>query len=169
MIKKSFYLNKNRTLSFNENKILINDDEIILKILECGVCSTDLKFIYNKKTRIKFYPIILGHEISAKVFKIGKKVKKFKKNQYIILGAEIPCKKNCLECNENTNLCFKPLSIGSVINGGFTNLMKFKEEILERAPHILKKKKLNTLVLAKVLLAFLMDWNKSILKKTILF
>jgi L-iditol 2-dehydrogenase len=142
MIKKSFYLNKNRTLSIKESKILVNDDEIVLKILECGICSTDLKFIYNKKTRIENYPIILGHEISAKVFKIGKKVKKFKKNQYIILGAEIPCKKKCLECNKNTNLCSKPLSIGSVINGGFTNIMKFKEETLERAPHILKKNKI---------------------------
>ena len=74
----------------------VSDNSILLKVNYCGICSSDIKFI-DKSHRIKKYPITLGHEISGTIEKIGKKVKHFKKNDKLILGAEIPCG-NCYFC-----------------------------------------------------------------------
>ena len=47
----------------------IADDAILLKVLYCGVCGTDLHGIAGKRT-VKF-PIIPGHELVAEVAEIG--------------------------------------------------------------------------------------------------
>ncbi|MCK4400886.1 alcohol dehydrogenase catalytic domain-containing protein [bacterium] len=49
----------------------VADDAILLKILYCGICGTDLHGIEGKRT-VKF-PIIPGHELVAKVVEIGPK------------------------------------------------------------------------------------------------
>ena len=74
----------------------INKDDVVIKVDSCGICSSDLKFIYTG-SRIKRYPIILGHEISGTVWQVGKKSKNIKVGNHIVFGAEIPCNK-CQSC-----------------------------------------------------------------------
>ena len=52
----------------------INDDEILVKVQASGICGSDLMEWY----RIKKAPVVLGHEITGDIVKIGKKVKKYK-------------------------------------------------------------------------------------------
>lgn len=127
-----------------KNKIIpkINNDEILLQVLYCGICSSDLKFI-NKEHRINKYPITLGHEICGKVVKKGKNIKKFNNGDYLIFGAEVPCMK-CDNCNKSeTTNCIKQTSIGTNYNGGFTKLMKLSKKIINNGPIIKINKKIN--------------------------
>ncbi len=142
--KKSIYLTGINKFKINENLRKIRNDEVVVKIDSCGVCSSDLKFIYTG-SRIKKYPIILGHEISGSI----------KNNTHIIFGAEIPCGKCnvCKNLRNNSNLCDNPISVGSNFDGGFSNYFIIKKRILLRTPHIIykAKKKLKYAALAESL------------------
>ena len=65
---KCIYLTDKNKLEIKENKKKINKNDVLVKINECGICSSDLKFIYTG-SRIKNYPIILGHEIAGTIGK----------------------------------------------------------------------------------------------------
>ena len=130
--KKSIYLTAVKKLKINEQLKKIDKKQVLVKIDSCGICSSDLKFIHTG-SRIKKFPIILGHEISGT---IGK-------NKHIILGAEAPCNK-CISCKKirtDTNLCDNPTSIGSNFNGGFTDYFFINKKVLAKIPHIIYKSK----------------------------
>ena len=60
----------------------INDDEILVKIAACGVCTSDMatyldSFSEEVKARRPF-PRTVGHEPSGTVAKVGKNIKDFK-------------------------------------------------------------------------------------------
>ncbi len=130
--KKSIYLTGIKKLKIEQKLKKINKEQVLIKVDSCGICSSDLKFIYTG-SRIKKYPIILGHEISGS---IGK-------NEHIIFGAEAPCGK-CLSCKKlknDTNLCDDPISVGSNFDGGFSNYFTIEKKILSKIPHIRYKSK----------------------------
>lgn len=131
--KKSIDLIKNKQVKVKEKKLKYSQNNIYIKIDTCGICSSDLKFI-KSGSRIKKFPITLGHEISGSISN--------KKN--IILGAEIPCG-NCYMCKTHsnyTNLCNNPLSIGSTYDGGFTNYFVVSKKIFKKIPKIIYKGKI---------------------------
>ena len=122
----------------NEKKPEIDEDSLLIKVKYCGICSSDIKFI-EKGHRINKYPMILGHEVSGIVHKIGKKVKKFKLKDHIVLGAEIPCdnQNKCLNCLNNKPLyCQKFISLGTTINGGFADYIVVNKNFLNTGPII---------------------------------
>ncbi|MAZ07770.1 MAG: hypothetical protein CMM99_04855 [Rickettsiales bacterium] len=128
--KKSIYLTGINKFKISEKKQKINKDKVLIKIDSCGICSSDLKFIFTG-SRIKKYPIILGHEISGS---IGK-------NKHIVFGAEAPCGKciSCKQLKKDTNLCDNPISVGSNFDGGFSNYFSIDKKILSKIPHIIYK------------------------------
>lgn len=121
----------------HENKVLAKDD-VLIKVNSCGICSSDLKF-YFTGSRIKKFPIILGHEISGTIINIDKKSNLKETNKKIVFGAEVACGKcdTCIKSKEDTNLCDKPTSIGSNYNGGFSNFFILKKKILKKIPHVI--------------------------------
>ncbi len=130
--RKSIYLTGVNKLKVLQKKQTIKNNELVVEVDTCGICSSDLKFIFSG-SRIKKYPIILGHEISGK---IGK-------NKFIVFGAEIPCKKcdSCKRLNNLTNLCNNPTSVGSNFDGGFSNYFVLKKKLLPKVPHVIYKSK----------------------------
>jgi L-iditol 2-dehydrogenase len=105
----------------------------ILKVHSCGICSSDLKFI-NHGDRVKEFPAILGHEIAGEIIEIDKNTSDFNVGDRVAFAAEIPCKK-CRPClNELENLCVNVLSIGTTIQGGFSEFMPLSKDLLVRGP-----------------------------------
>ena len=45
-------------------------DGVLLRVLACGICGTDVRTFYNGDRRIE-PPWVLGHEISGEVLEIG--------------------------------------------------------------------------------------------------
>ena len=138
--QKSIFLTGLKKLKISEKIKKIHKNEIVIKVESCGICSSDLKFIFTG-SRIKKYPITLGHEIAGQVYRLPKKFKGLKVGDRIVFGAEIPCN-NCQSCKKlkiNTNLCDRPMSVGSNIDGGFANYFIINKKTLKSIPYCVYK------------------------------
>lgn len=94
-------------------------NQLLVKIIACGVCRTDLHIIDGELSAPKL-PLIPGHEIVARVVKRGKETTRVKNNQ--IIG--IPwLGYTCGQCDycqkDQENLCERALFTGYTIDGGF--------------------------------------------------
>jgi alcohol dehydrogenase, propanol-preferring len=49
------------------------DNEVLMEVLACGVCRTDLHLVDGELPDIR-YPIIPGHEVVGKIIEIGRAV-----------------------------------------------------------------------------------------------
>ena len=63
-----------------------NDHQLLVKVKYTYICGTQLNEINGMKGNDKYLPHVLGHEASGTVLEIGKKVKKFKPGDNVILS-----------------------------------------------------------------------------------
>jgi len=67
----------------------MQNDDVLVKIKYCGICSYDLKRFLGLKDIT--YPLILGHEPSGQVEKIGKDVREIKKGDRVVVDVKVKC------------------------------------------------------------------------------
>jgi propanol-preferring alcohol dehydrogenase len=95
------------------------DGQILIKVIACGVCRTDLHIIDGELNDPKL-PLIPGHEIIGTVAAIGKDVTNHKINDLVgvpWLGYTCGSCKYCKLGKEN--LCVNAKFTGYTINGGY--------------------------------------------------
>jgi len=109
-----------KPLQFMELPIPVpKPQQVLLKILACGVCRTDLHIIDQELTAPKL-PLIPGHEIIGMVVGVGDEVKGLKEGDLVgvpWLGYTCGSCKYCLRDQEN--LCEQALFTGYTIDGGY--------------------------------------------------
>jgi len=108
--------------------------EILVKIMACGVCHTELDEIEGRTPPSRL-PIILGHEIVGRVEELGSEVTEFKIGDRVgIAWIYSSCGKCrfCLEGNEN--LCEKFQATGRDANGGYAQYMVVSEKFAYPIP-----------------------------------
>ena len=66
------------------------DDGVLLQVLACGVCGTDVRSFYNGDRRIEA-PWVLGHEISGEVIEIGPRAEAEVQASGISIGDAVHC------------------------------------------------------------------------------
>ncbi len=96
-------------------------EQVLVKVLTCGVCRTDLHIIDGELTKPRF-PLILGHQIVGMVEKLGSDVHHLKIGERVgipWLGSTCQHCKFCLKGREN--LCETPTYTGYNINGGYAD------------------------------------------------
>ncbi|MCL4377406.1 MAG: zinc-dependent alcohol dehydrogenase family protein [Actinobacteria bacterium] len=94
-----------------------NEDEILIKVKACGICGTD-KLIFSGDYFAKF-PIVLGHEYSGIIDKVGKNVTGFLPGDKVAVDPNILCGK-CSYCLRGLgHLCKNYSALGVIRNGGF--------------------------------------------------
>jgi len=88
----------------------IGDDEMLIKVEGCGVCGTDGHEF--KRDPFGLCPVVLGHEGSGEIVKMGKNIKVDSTGKAVKLGDKIvTCIIPCGHCNAcqntpaRTNLC----------------------------------------------------------------
>ena len=108
--------------------------EVKIKVHSAGICGTDLH-IYHDEFKVR-PPVVLGHEISGEVVEIGDAV-----TADVELGMRVTTETyyqtcgNCLYCRRGKqNLCLNRLSIGSGVNGGFTQYLVVPATNVHRLP-----------------------------------
>ena len=87
---------------------IINDDDVLLKIDTVGICGSDMHY-YNEGRigdQIIRFPFTIGHEGSAEVAEVGKKVSKVKIGDIVAIEPAISCYhcSQCLSGREHTCL-----------------------------------------------------------------
>lgn len=73
--------------------------DVLIDILYCGVCHTDIHFI-NNDWGFSLYPMVPGHEIVGRVAAVGAHVKKFKPGDMAGVGCLVDSCRECDYCNE---------------------------------------------------------------------
>lgn len=96
-----------------------SDQEVLIKVIACGVCRTDLHIVDGELAQPKL-PLIPGHEITGIVVKIGSEVKDFKEGDAVgVPWLGYTCGK-CPYCiNGHENLCENAGFTGYTIDGGY--------------------------------------------------
>jgi uncharacterized zinc-type alcohol dehydrogenase-like protein len=74
----------------------LNHDGVI-DIHYCGICPSDIHQVRDEWGGNSKFPIVFGHEIIGKVFKIGPKVTRFKKYDSVGMGCMVD---SCRYCDE---------------------------------------------------------------------
>ncbi len=113
-----------------------NDDELLIKIAACGVCHTDEGYIEGTPT-FKKPPIILGHEASGYVEKIGSSVGKFQVGDPVLIPPVLCCG-TCTYCLAGREtLCRKQIMLGNHIDGAFAEYICVPEKDIVKIPKTL--------------------------------
>ena len=63
-------------------------DDVVIEILYCGVCHSDLHQVRNEWQN-SIYPIVPGHEIVGRVTKVGSAVTKFREGDLAAVGCMV--------------------------------------------------------------------------------
>ena len=111
----------------------VSDDEVLVEVKACAICGSDLRIREFGNNRVESGQTI-GHEVSGKVTEIGDNVKKFKLNDRVSIGADIPCGK-CTYCsNGMPNCCETNLAIGHQLEGGFSEYILLNSSTVNEGP-----------------------------------
>lgn len=110
-VSKAAVLTGTRQIDVKEFNIPeISDDEMLVKVEGCGICGTDVH--EYKGDPFKLIPVVLGHEGSGEIVKLGKNLVKDTAGKSIKVGDKIvtsilPCDDCdvCINMPEKENLC----------------------------------------------------------------
>lgn len=101
----------------------ISDDDFLIKVAYSGVCGSDLPRS-QKENGARLYPLIMGHEFSGTVEKMGANIEGFKEGDHVAIAPLLPnsdsiyTKMGLYGFSEHYNL------IGTGSNGGFAEYVK---------------------------------------------
>lgn len=108
--------------------------EIVVRVAACGVCHTDLHYLDHGTPTFKKPPVILGHEISGTVDRVGDDVSSWKVGDRVLLPAVYGCGQ-CRMCREGReNICERMVMFGNNIDGGYAELVLAPAKDVLRLP-----------------------------------
>ena len=112
-------------------------DEVLLRVEACGVCGSDNHILNGEIRDGVVPPVVLGHEIAARVEAVGSDVKGFTLGQFCAVDPVIGCGV-CRQCRAGQpNLCDNTSTIGYRRNGGFGQyLVAPRQKIIPMAESI---------------------------------
>lgn len=118
-------------------------NDVVMEILYCGVCHTDLHFARNDWGN-SVYPVVPGHEIVGRVVAVGDAVTKFREGDLAAVGCMVD---SCLKCppclageeqacREGMTQTYNGIDRNSGENtyGGYANIIVVREEFVLRVP-----------------------------------
>ena len=96
--------------------------QVKIRIGAAGLCGTDLH-IYKDEFR-SWPPVVLGHEVAGEIVELGEGVQGLAPGMRVTSETYFSYCGQCRSCRAgHTNLCLERRSIGSAVNGGFTNYL----------------------------------------------
>ncbi|EJQ8906996.1 alcohol dehydrogenase catalytic domain-containing protein, partial [Cronobacter sakazakii] len=118
-------------------------DDVVLEILYCGVCHSDL---HQARDDWGFsqYPIVPGHEIIGRVTAVGSDVKKFKPGDLAGIGCMVDSCRSCPPCREGLEQyclegCIQTYNgidrhDGELTFGGYSQIILASQDFVLRIP-----------------------------------
>lgn len=112
----------------------IGDNEVLVRVKACGVCGTDVHILAGAEGATECNPpVILGHEFSGIVDKVGAKVTRVKPGQHVTVDPNIACE-SCRQCHDgNPHFCDSMAATGVNYDGGFAEYCR----VLEKQVYVL--------------------------------
>src|ERR1035437_2459375 len=95
--------------------------EAVIEVAGCGVCHTDLSFLYHGVKTRGALPLVLGHEISGIVRKVGDGADAALVGRSVVVPAVLPCGECDLCRAGRRTICRRQVMPGNDRNGGFAS------------------------------------------------
>lgn len=112
------------------------DNEILIRVLACGVCHTELDEIEGR-TPPPQLPIVLGHQVVGRVVQTGRNAHRFKVGDRVGVAWIFSACGQCKFCRAgNENLCDHFRATGRDAHGGYAELMTVLENFAHPVPEI---------------------------------
>jgi L-iditol 2-dehydrogenase len=111
----------------------IGENDLLLHVKSAFVCGTDVRMFKNGYQGIsEDSPVILGHEFSGLIAKVGKNVKGYSEGMAVAVAPNMGCG-TCDRCvSGNTQLCKDYCALGIHLNGGFAEYVRIPEAAVQQ-------------------------------------
>lgn len=110
----------------------IGPGELLVKVMASGICGSDVMEWY----RIKKAPLVLGHEITGEIVKVGEGVKGYKEGNRVFVSHHVPCN-TCRYClNGHYSVC-DTLRSTNFYPGGFAEYIRVPQINVDRGTFLL--------------------------------
>lgn len=134
-------------------------DDVVIDILYCGVCHSDLHQTRND-WGVSVFPMVPGHEIIGKVTSIGSGVKKYRVGDMVGVGCLVDSCQHCISCEHDLEQYCKEVATqtyndkdrhdGSPTFGGYSEKIVVSEKFVLRVPEKLDIKSAAPLLCAGI-------------------
>jgi len=115
-------------------KPLITETQVLIKVKAVGICGTDIA-IYKGHLPTPT-PLILGHEFSGKIVKIGEKVDSYWLNKRVTAEINTNIDFDCFYCQKAMyTQCISRKALGIDINGAFAEYIALDSYLLHEIPN----------------------------------
>jgi alcohol dehydrogenase, propanol-preferring len=141
---KAMILKSITDLEHNSEPLILADipkpvpahNEVLIKVLACGVCHTELDEIEGR-TPPSLFPIIPGHQVIGEITAVGKDVAKLKIGERVGVAWIFSSCGECDYCRSGQeNLCSEFKATGRDAHGGYAEYMTVAESYAQPVPHI---------------------------------
>lgn len=113
----------------------IGDDDVLLEVKAAGVCGSDIAFDDGGHENLLNPPVILGHEFSGVVAKVGKNVTEWKVGERVVSDNTGKVCGKCYACSTADYLsCPERLGLGYGMDGGFAQYVRIPGDTLKVFP-----------------------------------
>ena len=140
-LKKGMVINMKSAVFYGKHHLRVEEtqipelkeDEVLIKVMACGVCGTDVHIYEGDKGAADTNPpTILGHEFAGRIEKTGKNVKKYSEGDRVCVDPNQLCGK-CYYCKSGIgHFCEAMIGIGTTTNGGFAQYCVVNESQVYR-------------------------------------
>ena len=111
-------------------------EEIVIKVLACGVCHTELDEIEGRTTPPRL-PVVPGHQVVGRVAAMGENVSMHRTGDRVGVGWFFSACGQCEYCNAGMeNLCAGFVATGRDVNGGYAEYMAVPQTSAFRIPDL---------------------------------
>ena len=118
----------------------IGENDVLLEVKAAGVCGTDIAFDNGGHEELLRPPVILGHEFSGIIARVGKNVKDWEQGDRVVSDNTGKVCGKCYACGQSNFLyCSERLGLGYGMDGGFTKYVKIFGETLKTFPQSLMR------------------------------
>lgn len=108
-------------------------NQVLLEVKAVGICGSDIHTYYGKHPFVN-PPIVLGHEATGKIVKLGKDVVDFSIGDHVVVRPQKVCN-DCKPCKEGRyNICENLNVLGCLSTGASSDYYAVDTEILYKIP-----------------------------------
>lgn len=112
------------------------EKEVLIKVLTCGVCHTELDEIEGRTPPPRF-PVVLGHEVVGRVEEKGSRVDRLRIGDRVGIGWIYWACGECTYClADKENLCEQFRATGRDANGGYAEYVVVSEDFAFTIPEV---------------------------------
>ena len=109
--------------------------DVLVKVGYIGICGSDPHMYHNQVSYPMAIPVILGHEFSGTIEKVGADVKKWKPGDRVTAETHARFCGKCVLCKTNNyRFCRERKGYGFAVDGAFAEYVCVPERILHAVP-----------------------------------